>query len=372
MRIITKYLGASLHIFNIAITIIAAISLIFTYVACWVNPNDLWWISFFGLITPLVVVINAVIMLLWTIRWSRWALVPSILLLFGTGIILRQVQPPIFKKYEMLTPTFKVMSYNVHIFRDKNWQSSVDSVLTYIKEESPDIVCIQEFSSTADMSADSISSILGDYPYRHINYTSFYDALKLYGYGTAIFSKHKIINDEEVHFAGEVNSAQYVDISIDSDTLRIFNCHLQTTNIDGDDKELFNIKSAEQNISNMQASWIKAKQIIGKLEINNKKRANQAYLIDSLVRASPYRVILAGDFNDVPVSYTYSKIKGSLGDSFKKCGRGYAGSFKEFGGILNIDYIFYNKELKNCAYQCLNKPWSDHKPIMAEFELIKK
>lgn len=372
MQIIKKYIGITLHIFNIAITIIAAISLMLTYTASWVNPNDIWWVSFFGLITPLVVVINAIIMLLWTIRWSKWAFVPFILLLFGTSIILRQVQPSIFKKYEDATPKFKVMSYNVHIFRDQNWLPSADSILTYIKEENPDIICIQEYSSTPEMGADSIASIIPNYPFCHINYTSHYDPLRLYGYGTAIYSKHKIINDQEINFKGEVNSAQYVDITVNGDTLRVFNCHLQTTNIDGDDKELFNIKSAEQNIGNIQASWNKAKQIIAKLEINNKKRANQADIVDSLVRASPYSTIVAGDFNDVPVSYTYTKIRGSLKDSFKSTGTGYAGSFKEFGGMLNIDYIFYGDDIVNRSYKCLNKPWSDHFPVVAEFELIKK
>ena len=82
--------------------------------------------------------------------------------------------------------------------------------------------------------------------------------------------------------------------------------------------------------------------------------------------ASPYPVILAGDFNDTPSSYTYRTMKGDMTDGFRDSGSGYGGTFRYLGGVLRIDYIFYDDAFEGIRYYMPPEDVSDHKAVVAE------
>ena len=62
------------------------------------------------------------------------------------------------------------------------------------------------------------------------------------------------------------------------------------------------------------------------------------------MKQSPYPIIVCGDFNDTPVSYTYNKIKGNLMDSFKQfLGLGLLNFMLKYR-CYRIDYIMHDKK----------------------------
>ena len=75
------------------------------------------------------------------------------------------------------------------------------------------------------------------------------------------------------------------------------------------------------------------------------KRSLQAQLVKSYINKSPYPVIVAGDFNDTPVSYTYGKIRKGLNDSFVTSGYGAGFTYKGNYPPNRIDYILYDNNL---------------------------
>ena len=82
---------------------------------------------------------------------------------------------------------------------------------------------------------------------------------------------------------------------------------------------------------------------------------------------SPWpRLVLAGDFNDTPSSYTYREMKGALTDGFRRCGNGYGGTFRYLGGLLRIDYVFYDDTFECVRYYMPSEVVSDHKVVIAE------
>lgn len=89
---------------------------------------------------------------------------------------------------------------------------------------------------------------------------------------------------------------------------------------------------------------------MGELEHNSSIRAGQVGEIRAEMDASPYPVILAGDFNDTPSSYTYRTMKGDMTDGFRDSGSGYGGTFRYLGGVLRIDYIFYDDAFEGIRY----------------------
>jgi endonuclease/exonuclease/phosphatase (EEP) superfamily protein YafD len=98
------------------------------------------------------------------------------------------------------------------------------------------------------------------------------------------------------------------------------------------------------------------------------KRALQAQVVKDNINRSPFPVIVVGDFNDTPVSYTYTKIRKGLNDAF--INSGYGAGFTYIGNYPRnrIDYILYNYPLVNSYFDIIKVRYSDHYPIMAYFK----
>ena len=81
-------------------------------------------------------------------------------------------------------------------------------------------------------------------------------------------------------------------------------------------------------------------------------------------------MILCGDFNDLPGSYTYNTMKRGLKDAFAEKGRGLGRTYNLFSPTLRIDYIFYDpKMLDIIGFRSPKTRLSDHNPVIANFEI---
>ncbi len=88
-----------------------------------------------------------------------------------------------------------------------------------------------------------------------------------------------------------------------------------------------------------------------------------------LVKGSPYQVILCGDMNDTPGSYSYRLATQRLTDTFKEKGRGMGVSYAGPLPFLRIDYIMTKGKLKALDYQRIKVHFSDHYPLVVRFEI---
>jgi len=98
------------------------------------------------------------------------------------------------------------------------------------------------------------------------------------------------------------------------------------------------------------------------------KRALQAQVVKGQITRSPFPVIVVGDFNDTPVSYSYRKIRKGLFDSFVNSGYGAGFTYKGNYPPNRIDYILYDKTLINSYFEIKKVKYSDHYPIIAYFK----
>ena len=96
-------------------------------------------------------------------------------------------------------------------------------------------------------------------------------------------------------------------------------------------------------------------------------RAEQAIKVKAHMNESPYPVIVGGDFNDPPVSFTYKVLKKGLTDTFLQSGQGFGTTWSGAVPMLRIDYIFASKSLINTSYTCVESDFSDHYPVNASF-----
>ncbi|MEI3108040.1 MAG: endonuclease/exonuclease/phosphatase family protein [Phocaeicola sp.] len=110
-------------------------------------------------------------------------------------------------------------------------------------------------------------------------------------------------------------------------------------------------------------------QFTDNMEANIIQRAKQAKDIASLVNATETPVILCGDFNDTPGTFTYETLKGNLQDGFLSAGEGYGATYRGLHNLLRIDYLFHSPSLLALKYGTMSYDMSDHNPVYLEVGL---
>jgi endonuclease/exonuclease/phosphatase family metal-dependent hydrolase len=165
-----------------------------------------------------------------------------------------------------------------------------------------------------------------------------------------------------------MNTAIYSDIISCKDTLRVYNLHLQSIHLNRRNytylDSLF-ISSRENHLSEI-------KDISHHLKDAYIKRARQVDILSQHIKGSPYPVLVCGDFNDIPVSYTYRKLKGKLKDAFLSSNIGIGATYKRNTQSFRIDYIFHHPRYKSVNFRTDKVNWSDHLPVISELSMRRK
>ena len=99
------------------------------------------------------------------------------------------------------------------------------------------------------------------------------------------------------------------------------------------------------------------------------RRAPQAMDVAAQIEASPYPVIVCGDFNDTPASFAYGRIARGLHDAFVERGSGASGTYDRLFNMFRIDYIMVSDGLEVVNYYTFDEVYSDHMPVAAGVEL---
>jgi len=357
----------------VAINLCFILLLLCSYLSLYVSPAKFWIIAFAGFAYPVFLLINIFFVLFWLVFLKRYFLLSLIVILLGYNQIMTYVKFSGEDRKLSFENSLKVMTYNVRLFDLYNWRSESSkttrsAIFELFKSESPDILCLQEYYSGAGKRAnfaDSICQKVG-YTYRDIELIN--KENKGLPYGLAIFSKYPIIKTYKLEFPNsKVNFCHSCDINIGKDTIRVLNLHLESIKFGKEDynfvSEITNTPAANDQLK--KGSW----SILSKMKFAYIKRAAQIESVAEFVRKSPYPVLLCGDFNDTPVSYSYRQISNELDDAFVNAGKGVGQTHTHILPMLRIDYIFHAKVLKCIEQKTIEKDYSDHFPVVARFIL---
>lgn len=340
-----KYL---LHYLAVVFTVLLLAAAVVSWRSSFVSParGDFW--ATIALLLPVILAANLAAMVWWLAR-RRWglSLLPMAALALNLGYISAMVQMPDLGSGG--PNDLRVATLNVNGFRRQGpVPVSAAAIARMADREQIDVLCMQEFVWERDFPADSIAALFAPrMPYF------------AHEKGQAIVSRYPIVGAEYGGFPDTDNDYFRADIALGEDTVRVFSVHLQTSGISG-------LRHRFRKDYNRDAP---VDRVIGEIERNSKIRAQQVDHIRSRIDSTRLPVLLAGDFNDTPSSYSYRKLKGNLTDGFRAAGNGYGGTFRYIGGLLRIDYIFYDNHFAAIRYYMPREDVSDHKAVVAALKI---
>lgn len=259
-----------------------------------------------------------------------------------------------------------VLSYNTH-----SWGTSSDSgdalsdkglaVTQYIAASHADIVCLQESPMACSASHCIDSLIKPVYPY----YDTCNDTA---GSQITILSRFPIIKKEYINHASSASGSTAYWLNVRGRTIIVINNHLQSTGLSIEQREEFSDIMHGKNKPSRQVS----KNIVKQLLAASRLRAPQAEAVAAFIRShrrgdGGTPVIVCGDFNDIPNSYTHHAIAELLTDCYQASARGPGWSFSRYGMRVRIDNVLCTPDLTpyNFFVDSSVKA-SDHYPIRGE------
>ena len=338
----------------LAFNLIAVVSLLMAYLSGYVSPVK-WWIpSFFGLAYFIILGVNLLFIVFWLIISPKYMLLSFITIAAGWGFVTRYIQ---LQERTTEEDNLKILSYNVHHFRGQgeiSQEQTSEEIIRFLKEQQPDIICLQEVRLRQNR-IFNLAKTVDEMEF--INHYQF--ARTSSTFGSVTMSRYPIVSMNEIRFKDSRNITIYTDIVVGGDTIRVFNVHLHSYGIDPKDYAII-----ESGVTNEQ-DLKEAREVGSKLKRGFQMRAGQVETIRQMIEESPYPVIVCGDLNDVPASYSYQQLRKGLKDAFVSSGKGMGPTYFNRLPSLRIDYIFHSPFFESYNFRTHNFRHSDHLPVSA-------
>lgn len=357
-----------IRIFFIVCNIIVALVLSATYLNYFISPKIWWVLDFLALGYRIYLFVNIAFAGIWLFtRYKKYAFISAITIIVGFSSLMNSFS--LFKNDSLPhNSSFKILSYNVKAFSLdglNNASKTQAKILAYVRRDSSDILCFQEFHHDNKWKFVMVDSL------RKMGYTysKRYQYVRIpgrYFFGLITFSKYPIINAGYMEYQHSGNATLWTDIVAFDDTVRVFNNHLESYRLGNENLAL--LEETQKKPTFEEEKYIP---ILKKFRTAVVKRAVQTDSLIMAIQASEYPVIVCGDFNSPPQSYTYKRIKSSKGfnDAFIGSGEGFGGTFDWTLPSIRLDHILYPSEWESSDYKIGNVIASDHFPISCRLQV---
>jgi endonuclease/exonuclease/phosphatase family metal-dependent hydrolase len=361
---------------TLALNVIAVIGLLCSYAAYYISPAQYWVFAFFGLAYPFLLLLNLFFVMIWLLFWKRYIWLSILVIGLGYNHLYTIIQYRWTTSEKGPAGSMKILTYNVHslyeipktVEQGKKQKKGrmLSKVTDFLVQQNPDILCIQEFFVRNEDSLKVLTKFKEGLHTEYCsikNYVDIKDNRKTFAIAT--FSRYPITGLGHLRISNHTIFAIYTDLAIGKDTVRVFNIHLESIRFGKNDYSFYaqltdQTKDQDDNFAFSDGM----ETIYSKLKKAFIIRANQVDVLKDYITRSPYPVIVCGDFNDTPGSYTYHQMTTGLHDSFCRAGSGflgstYAGNFPSF----RIDYILYDDAFTATSYSRSDFDLSDHYPV---------
>ena len=352
--------------------LVVYIGIVFVYLlTClipFLDPGTFWFIGLLGLAFPFLLSALLIVLIIAVLVRSRWSFLALAALLLSWQQVTALFGFHARKEFQLeKKPTsLRVLTWNVSSWTEStNMTDKVEAVglrnlmMDAVQMQNADVLCFQEFfeSYAAELFPANIP-VLQKMGFNYYYFTPVLTMMNggLKG-GLCVFSKYPMV-DTSFHKTDKGNSEGYsmIDINVNGQIIRLFNTHLESPRLTRG--EYSPLDEVEQS-----------RTVGGKIKRAYALRGQQARELRAAMDTSKYPVILCGDFNDVPNSYAYFKLKGNLQDAFLKKSFALGRTFQFISPTLRIDYMLVDNRFTIDQFAKLNYRYSDHYPQVMDVSL---
>ncbi|MBL7814949.1 MAG: endonuclease/exonuclease/phosphatase family protein [Saprospiraceae bacterium] len=330
------------------------------YIAPYISPTQMSFLMFVGVAFPWLLVINIVFFLLWALSRLRYWWYSAVVILLGWSHITSIFGVHFGANTEGAAnrQKIRVLSYNICGGISPNTKNKIFGRLAlsqFLEKQNADVLCVQEFvlqwgEQWHKQMLDDIP-FLKTYPYW----------IRLEGNDLAIFSRFPIQNAGTLINRKKSNGCTYADILLNEQTIRFYSVQLQSNIVSDIADDLVK----KQDIID-DDSWFSVGRMLTRFRRAGIVRAKDSELLKKHMNESPYPIVVCGDFNDIPVSYTYNVLAEGLTDNFQQTGKGFGTTYAGHIPALRIDYILMSPKLTPLSCAILREPHSDHYPVVSD------
>ncbi len=353
----------------ITVNIIFLLGLFGCYSAYFINPSDYWFISLLGLGYYIWLIANLAIIIIWIfIKW-KYSLVSLVAILIGLSYHSKMFAFHLPSPGDTKNDRIRVMSYNIQLFKYYDWKKNEiqrDKIIDFISKNDADVYCFQEYFQTRNQEFITTEKMKEILPEHTMHFEAGVVKYNNQEFGLATFSKFPILHSGYITIDSTKNRTNlviYTDLLIKKDTIRVYNVHLASNHL--------NTNEVDSIMNTSEKSIFFAKKWMKKLKNGYKRRYEQVNILANHLKRSPYSTIIAGDFNDVPMSYTYRIMNRKYRDAFIESGSGIGATYNGNLPMLRIDYIFHTSDFDCKRFKVYPQSTTDHYPIMADFYLSR-
>lgn len=262
--------------------------------------------------------------------------------------------------------TFTLMTYNTLHFEDyENPGHKGTRGLRYLLHSGADIICTQELYRW-DLAADSVEvpnralldSIMAVYPYGYADNIN----------DVTVISKYPV---RKISGIDSISSNKWnyglFDVNIKGRHITLVNVHMTSFDLNKEERKVLTGMNSRRGI-NKGIDELKGS-LRAKMSDRFRRRAENAVMLAMSLRNVEGPVIICGDFNDVPASWTYRTfIKEGFRDAYVDTNFGPTFTFNRHLMYFHLDQILYRGGLRPLNVKRDSKiKISDHYPLLAEF-----
>jgi len=326
--------------------ILAGVLLLLSWWSPHIDPRKFWPAAFMGLFFPYLYIVCLLIAALGLLFKKHRAWLMILVLIICINLFRKS-----FINFSIPSSqgNLKILTHNI----GSSLKGNKKPQWMFYTDLGPDILCFQEWHSNSPLFRIK-DSLENRYYHTKSSRSNFWP----------VFSKYPILRQGELLSKAPGNGCTWADIQVQQnnkrDTIRVYNVHLVSNKISDQTEQLMQTRDLPD-----KSTWHKIKRVMQKYRKSLHLRVNQAIELKKHMNQSPYPVVLAGDFNDIPASYVYRLLHSNLNDAFIKKGNGLAYTYAGKLPFLHIDNILTSRQIMISNLEIKRVNYSDHYPVLA-------
>ena len=333
-----------------------------------VNPEYLTFPALLCLVAPYFAILTIILIIFWASFKKIFFCGLGILTIVMSITPLSDTFP--LGRSRPATPgaqKFKIISWNVLHTQDiREPEYPGNRAVEFMINSGADVICLTEMVSFEETELPNFTksvkdSLFAAYPYHAGLFTT----------DIKVFSKYPLDRLEKISYdqAGNCRFDFYKIDFPDNRELVVAMVHLYSYGLSAEERavmtDITSVESAKSSMEEFKGS------IRQKLRYAFRKRAEDAVKlraeIDDISPDTP--LIICGDFNDVPSSWTYNIVRGDdLRDAYAETNFGPAITYNLHAMYFHIDQMLYRGPIEALDVTVGKINTSDHYPLIGEFE----